>query len=171
MNKISQVPAAVDPARPAPARIYDYLLKGANNFLGDLRGPDYVLELPDVRALIDFSQPTGLLMTAVMHFVGDEWDPWGLLERYLGALAPGSYLSLSHLTDDQKPPLAVKEFCRVFDGATEQVHFRSKPDVDRLFSALEIVPPPQDVPTGSLCHPPDSEAADPPRSDTHAPPR
>src|SRR5260370_10973820 len=261
MNKISQVPAAVDPARPAPARIYDYLLKGANNFqadrdaaerimalvpeirdcawanrgchqraarwiarrgvrqfidigsglptvgnthevvqlvdmrcrvvyvdndpmvreqsrvlladharvravLGDLRGPDYVLEHPDVRALIDFSQPTGLLITAVMHFVGDEWDPWGLLERYLSSLAPGSYLSLSHLTDDQKPPLAVKEFCRVFDGATEQVHFRSKPDVDRLFSALEIVPPPQDVPTGSLCHAGDWEADDPARSDS-----
>src|ERR1035438_2977519 len=72
--------------------------------LGDLRDPDSVLTSPDVRALIDFSQPTGLLMTAVMHFVADDKDPWGLLARYIEALAPGSYLSLSHLTDDQKPP-------------------------------------------------------------------
>jgi hypothetical protein len=38
-------------------------------------------------------------------------------------LAPGSYLSLSHLTDDHKPPRAVREFCRLFDHATEQMHF------------------------------------------------
>ncbi|HEY5987082.1 MAG TPA: SAM-dependent methyltransferase, partial [Streptosporangiaceae bacterium] len=109
--------------------------------LGDLRDPDTVLAHPVVRALIDFSQPTGLLMTAVMHFVADEWDPWGLVARYLHALAPGSYLSLSHLTNDHKPPDAVREFCRIFDRATEQVHFRSKPEVERFFAGLELAPP------------------------------
>ncbi len=109
--------------------------------LADLRDPDAVLAHPDLRALIDFSQPAGLLMTAVVHFVGDESDPWGLLARYTGALAPGSYLSLSHLSDDHKPPRAVAEFRRVFDHATEQMHFRSRRDVERLFAGLDLVSP------------------------------
>jgi hypothetical protein len=30
---------------------------------------------PGLLALIDFEQPAGLLMTAVLHFVADDWDP------------------------------------------------------------------------------------------------
>jgi len=74
-------------------------------------------------------------MTAVVHFVADESDPWGLVRRYLAALAPGSYLALSHLTSDQKPPRAVREFRRVFNRATEQMHFRSRAEVERLSRA------------------------------------
>ena len=80
-------------------------------------------------------------MTAVVHFVADEYDPWGLLARYVDGLAPGSYLALSHLTDDHKPPRAVAEFRRVFDHATEQMHFRSKLDVERLFTGLDLTSP------------------------------
>ena len=109
--------------------------------LGDLRDPGSVLADPALQELIDFSQPAGLLMTAVVHFVADESDPWRLLDRYLDGLAPGSYLALSHLTDDHKPPRAVAEFRRVFDHATEQMHFRSKLDVERLFTGLDLMSP------------------------------
>jgi S-adenosyl methyltransferase len=109
--------------------------------LGDLRDPGSILADPALRELIDFSQPAGLLMTAVVHFVADEYDPWRLLARYVDGLAPGSYLALSHLTDDHKPPRAVAEFRRVFDHATEQMHFRSKLDVERLFAGLDLTSP------------------------------
>jgi hypothetical protein len=113
----------------------------ARIILGDLRDPDSLLAHPDLQALVDFGQPTGLLMTAVVHFVADESDPWRLLAGYLDRLAPGSYLSLSHLSDDQKPPRAVREFRRVFDHATEQMHFRSRHDVERMFTGLDLVSP------------------------------
>ena len=92
----------------------------------DLRDPDSILEHPSVRALLDSGEPTGLLMTAVLMFVADASDPWSLVSRYVRAVGPGSYLSLSHLTDDAKPPVAVNEFRRVFDNATEHMYFRSK---------------------------------------------
>lgn len=107
----------------------------------DLREPDSILGSPDVRRLIDPSEPTGLLMTAVLMFVEDEADPWSLVAAYLGATAPGSCLSLSHLTDDAKPPLAVDAFRRVFDRATEQMHFRSRAQIARFFDGLEVVSP------------------------------
>ena len=94
-----------------------------------------------MRELIDPAEPTGLLMTAVLMFVADEDDPWSLVARYVAAMRSGSYMSLSHLTDDAKPPLAVDGFRRVFDHATEQMHFRSKAQIARFFDGLELVPP------------------------------
>src|SRR5438105_10679315 len=47
----------------------------------DLREPETILANPDVRALIDFTEPTGLLLTAVMMFVSDRSDPWALVGR------------------------------------------------------------------------------------------
>jgi hypothetical protein len=107
----------------------------------DLRDPDSILGHPDVRRLIDPAQPTGLLMTAVLMFVSDAADPWRLVDTYVRAMAPDSFLSLSHLTDDAKPPVAVQAFHQVFDRATEQMHFRSKDAVARFFDGLEVVPP------------------------------
>jgi S-adenosyl methyltransferase len=107
----------------------------------DLRDPDSILGHPAVRELIDPAEPTGLLMTAVLMFVADESDPWSLVSRYVDAMPSGSFLALSHLTDDAKPPLAVDGFRRVFDHATEQMHFRSRPQIERFFDGLEVVPP------------------------------
>jgi hypothetical protein len=107
----------------------------------DLREPESILDHPGFRALIDLGQPTGLLMTGVMMFVSDASDPWSLVSRYVAALAPGSYLSLSHLTDDYKPPAAAEGFRAVFDTATEHMYFRSKAKVQRFFDGLDLVPP------------------------------
>jgi hypothetical protein len=108
---------------------------------GDLREPDAILHHPSVRALLDSGQPTGLLMTAVLMFVSDASDPWGLVSRYVRAVGSGGYLSLSHITDDAKPPAAVDGFRHVFDQATEHMYFRSKTEIGKFFDGLEIVAP------------------------------
>ncbi|GAA4984307.1 SAM-dependent methyltransferase [Actinopolymorpha pittospori] len=120
------------------------LLEGADNtgfIAGDFRAPDDVLGAPEVQALIDFDKPVGLMLIAVVHFVSDDSDPWALVRRYLDALAPGSHLSLSHITADRNRPEVVETFHEVYAAANEQVHFRSKPDVERFFDGLELVPP------------------------------
>jgi hypothetical protein len=86
-------------------------------------------------------QPTGLLLTAVLMFVSDSSDPWRLVARYVDALAPGSYLALSHLTDDYKPPVTAERFRAVFDQATERLYFRSQAGIARFFDGMELVPP------------------------------
>jgi len=107
----------------------------------DLREPDSILEHPEVTGLIDFREPVGLLLTAVMMFVADDAEPWAKVARYVDALAPGSYLALSHLTDDYKPPVTAERFRAVFDGATERLYFRSRAGITRFFDGLELVPP------------------------------
>jgi len=107
----------------------------------DLREPDTILGHPDLTGLIDFTRPAGLLLTAVMMFVSAASDPHDLVARYIDVLAPGSYLALSHLTDDCKPPKAAERFRAVFDRATEQLHFRSREEIARFFGGLQLIPP------------------------------
>lgn len=107
----------------------------------DLREPATILDHPSVRALIDPSQPTGLLMTGVMMFVADESGPYDLVARYVRQQVPGSYLALSHWTHDAKPPASVAGCRSVFDAATEHLYFRSRREVSRFFGGLELIPP------------------------------
>src|SRR5579875_180069 len=106
-----------------------------------LRHPGSILGNRELRELIDVTEPAGLLMTFVLHFVSDASDPWGLVRRYMDALAPGSYLALSHGTSDKVPPRSLQTLYEVYERASEKVYFRPKADIERFFDGLEIVPP------------------------------
>jgi hypothetical protein len=108
---------------------------------GDLRDPDAVLGDRLLRSLIDFTEPVALLMTAVMHFVADDADPWGLVSRYVAALPSGSYLALSHVTADNVPPQAVRTGLAEYAKATENIRLRPRGEVARFFAGLDLVPP------------------------------
>lgn len=109
----------------------------------DPREPDAILGNPGVRALLDPGEPTGVLMTGVMAFVADDDRPHDLVARYMRDQAPGSYLALSHMTHDSKPPAAVEGCRQAFGPGTEHLHFRSKAEVARFFDQLQLVSPHQ----------------------------
>jgi hypothetical protein len=120
------------------------LLAKAENtsiILSDVRDPDAMADIIRLDGLVDLAQPVGLLCTAVMHFVADNDDPWWCVGRLMAALAPGSYLALSHVTGDQVPPRKLAAGVGAYQGAAEQVYPRSVQDVERFFTGLELVPP------------------------------
>jgi hypothetical protein len=106
----------------------------------DLRDVGRLLASPQLRATIDLDRPVGLLLIAIMHFVGDDDDPYGIVDRLLAALPSGSYLALSHLTGDFDPE-AWEGVAAVYrrTGVTMQV--RSRAEIERFFSGLEMVEP------------------------------
>jgi hypothetical protein len=116
-------------------------VSGVEMVMADLRDPDSVLAHPALTGLIDLSKPVGLLMTGVLYFVADGSDPWGLVARYVAALAPDSYLVLSHLTADSKPPRAVETGKDVYARTTEGIYFRTREQTERFFTGLELEPP------------------------------
>jgi hypothetical protein len=133
---------------------------------GDIRRPDDVLNDPELRGLIDFAEPVGFLITAVLHFVtDDDVDPWRVLARYTDVLASGSYLSLTHITADKNPPQAVKTFLDVYANATQKGCFRTKEQVERFFEGLELVPPYEGADPG-LCYAGEWGAEDPALADS-----
>jgi hypothetical protein len=106
----------------------------------DLRDPDAVLTAPRTRALIDFSEPVAVLMLAVLHFVPDADDPAGIAARYRDALAPGSYLVVSHATAESRPEEmgALEE---LYATSTNPAVARSTEWITGLFGDFELVDP------------------------------
>jgi SAM-dependent methyltransferase len=114
---------------------------GETRFLkADLLDPGAILGSPEVRETLDLDRPVGLLLVAVLHFVGDDHDPYALVKEFVAALPPGSYLVLSHLTGDFVPEAwaAVTEIYRK-QGVTMRV--RTKTEVARFFTGLDLVDP------------------------------
>ncbi len=69
----------------------------------DLREPESVLNAPETAELLDLSQPVGVLMSAVLHFLDDGDDPRGLVRAYQRAMPPESALMISHVTGGEQP--------------------------------------------------------------------
>jgi hypothetical protein len=129
---------------PAVAAYGQALIAGDGSttvIMADMREPDFLLDQPGLRALIDFREPVGVLMTAVTHFLADSSDPRGLVARYMAAVAPGSYLALSHATYDKMMPSVVEFSQDVYARTTASIYLRSKTEVERFFDGLELVTP------------------------------
>ncbi|GAA4193730.1 SAM-dependent methyltransferase [Streptosporangium oxazolinicum] len=107
---------------------------------GDVRRPREILEHPDVRAAIDFDRPVGILLLAIMHFVPDEDDPLGILATLRGAMAPGSYLVLSHGAADARPKVA-DGVGKVYTRASSRFVTRTGKEIIRLFEGFDVIEP------------------------------
>ncbi|MFJ6672070.1 SAM-dependent methyltransferase [Actinosynnema sp. NPDC091369] len=108
----------------------------------DMREPDVILNSDAARRLLDFDQPIGVLMLLMLHWVPDDADPRALVARYRDALAPGSYLAVTHATgDNQGENLndatdAIKQ-----SNSPDQVNLRSHAEITRMFDGFELVDP------------------------------
>ena len=60
----------------------------------DLTEPDTVLADPQVRAVIDMSEPVAVIMAAVLHFLSAD-SAAAVCARYMSRAAPGSWLIVS----------------------------------------------------------------------------
>jgi len=106
--------------------------------LADLCEPEKVLQ--QASALLDFSQPIGLLVVGVLQFIPDANEPWDVLARYVDALPSGSYLALSHFTADSMPA-AMAAGKEIFAKTAEPITPRTKAQVTDMLKGLEIVEP------------------------------
>jgi SAM-dependent methyltransferase len=107
----------------------------------DLRQPEQVLSDPRVRHLLDFDQPMAVLMVAVLQFVADADDPAGIVARYLDAVVPGSYLVVSHASQEGPTPGRVEEATEAYSRTVTDFWLRSRAEVTALFAGTELVDP------------------------------
>jgi hypothetical protein len=63
---------------------------------GDLRDPAGILHSPAVLDTLDLTEPVALSLNAILHFLLDEDRPYEIVKTLMAALAPGSYLVISH---------------------------------------------------------------------------
>ena len=106
----------------------------------DLRQPQEILHSPQRRALIDLSQPVAVLMVAVLHFISEEDHPDDTIKLIRDALAPGSYLVISHgLAEDQQTQ--VDKVLDLYRLSTDPLTFRSRARILDLFNGWDLVDP------------------------------
>jgi hypothetical protein len=107
----------------------------------DLRCPRDLLTSPAVRARIDFTKPVAVLLVAVLHFVDDSQDPWAIVECIKEHIAPGSYLVVSHVTDDELSHDARRCARQAYEGASAPGVARTWEGIARFFDGMVMVGP------------------------------
>jgi len=133
--------ADVDPVAIAHSTA---LLAGQGNAIiveGDLREPEKILADDQVGGLIDFGRPAGLLLVAVLHFITDAENPARIVATLRDALAPGSYLVLSHGTTEDRPTVARAAEKVYHQAVAAPLRMRSRAELLPLFEGFELIEP------------------------------
>lgn len=117
------------------------LLAGTDNVKvvqGDIRRPDGILSA--AAETLDFDRPIAVLLVAILHFVGDEEHPERILETLRSAMAPGSYLILSH-TADESASNVMGTAKQGFSMAGAPLTPRTRAAIAELLSGFELIEP------------------------------
>jgi hypothetical protein len=130
-----------DPVAIAHSRALLTNTDAATAIQADIRRPEDILTRPEVTRLVDFSEPVAVLLVAMLHLLPDEEDPAGILARFRQAMAPGSYLALSHITSHEQPPEVIGHLRKVFEQAREPMVPRSRDEILSFFQGFELVEP------------------------------
>jgi S-adenosyl methyltransferase len=130
----------IDPTAVLHSRLMLMGNPGATVLQLDLRQPHHVLGHRDLRWQIDLSQPVAVLCIAVFHFIGDADDPIGIMKVYGDALAPGSYMAISHASQDNDPE-AAERVMQIYARSGSPMYFRSHAEVKAIFGEFELVEP------------------------------
>ncbi len=114
--------------------------EGAVAYLdADLRDPEKILG--EAAKTLDFGQPMAVLLLGILHNIGDQDDPYGIVRRLVQAMPGGSYLAICHLTAGIYPELA--EWARALNERhiDAPIVLRDRAQVTSFFEGLELVEP------------------------------
>ena len=110
----------------------------------DMREPEAILEHPDTRKLIDFSEPVAVLFLSIGHHLKDS-DEVGSGARHAirhivdEVAAPGSHLAFSQVVLDD--PEQGAKMSALIDGSGIPWQTRTPAEVDGLLDGLDPVEP------------------------------
>jgi hypothetical protein len=105
----------------------------------DLREPETILA--QAAQMLDFTQPTVILLLAVLHFIPDAAGPADIVATLASALAPGSYVAISHLTADFAPEQVAAATTAYNTHSPVPVTARTHAQVTGLFGGLPLLAP------------------------------
>ncbi len=106
---------------------------------GDLRDPEAILR--QAADTLDFGRPAAVVLFGVLHFFADGDRPGAIVTRLTDALAPGSYLAISHLARDVDGDALTETFDRLNRQMSESVVLRAQAEVASFLDGLELVDP------------------------------
>jgi S-adenosyl methyltransferase len=131
----------LDPVAVSHARQLLHDNDRATALLGDLRRPsDLLRALRATPGGLDLRHPVGLLLVSMLHFVPGD-DAYAAVGALRDALAPGSYLAITHGGTEAFDQEAANRVQGVYRNTPTPGGLRSRAEVTRFFDGLELVPP------------------------------
>jgi hypothetical protein len=95
--------------------------------------------------VIDLDKPVVLLFSAVLHFIKDEMNPDDAMAFYRVNMAPGSWLVLSQMSDenpaDEAEATALRQLEAVYENTTNPGQLRTRDEFARFFGDLDMLEP------------------------------
>jgi hypothetical protein len=117
--------------------------EGACDYLrADLRDPERILQ--GAARTFSMDEPVAIILCAVLHFVRDEEDPWGIVRRLADGLRGTAYLVISHAAAEHGD--TVSQAAGTYNSRSPvAVSLRSRDEVGRFFSqaGFTLLPPGQ----------------------------
>lgn len=107
---------------------------------GDARDPQYILNHPDTRRLLDFREPAGMLCISVLPFIHDDDQVFDLLRQFYEPLAPGSYVCLSHSSEEYASD-ELRRVVELYKQSSDPGSLRPTATITAFFDGLELVEP------------------------------
>ncbi|MFC4585217.1 SAM-dependent methyltransferase [Sphaerisporangium corydalis] len=104
----------------------------------DLRRPATILADPAVERLIDLTRPVGVMLVGILHHLHDDEDPQGIVDAYMAAVPPGSYLFITHFcASTQEARDAERQYLALLGTG----RFRTPEEITGFFDGFELVEP------------------------------
>jgi hypothetical protein len=105
----------------------------------DLREPAKILA--QAAGTLDFTRPAALVLVGVLHLIGADEDPEGIIRQLVAALAPGSYLVVNAPASDVHAEVAAEGARRLAQMGSTPVTRRTREEVAAFLAGLELVEP------------------------------
>ncbi|WP_433040388.1 SAM-dependent methyltransferase [Dactylosporangium sp. CS-033363] len=113
--------------------------EGATAYVdADLRDPHRIVADKSLKATLDLSRPVALILVAVVHFLPDDDKPYEVVADLLGALAPGSFLVMSHATTEGLDPELAAQ---IQEGRHGPGRLRDRDEFARFMGGLDLLDP------------------------------
>ncbi|WP_405139964.1 SAM-dependent methyltransferase [Sphaerisporangium sp. NBC_01403] len=111
----------------------------------DVREPESIIDHPQVRHLIDFTEPVGLLLFSILHHFHDEEGPGSVAAAFREVLPSGSYMAIAHFFNpgDEHPDASRQALVgeKVFNENLGTGRWRTREEILGYFGDMEFVEP------------------------------
>ena len=115
--------------------------EGRTSYLdADMRDPERIVTSPQVRETLDLTQPVGLMVISVVHFLLDDDEAYRVVRRLVDVLPSGSWVALTVATDDFAPEVLARVAQNYADHG-EPLKWRTRAQAERFFDGLEVEEP------------------------------
>ena len=97
--------------------------------------------LTEASRTLDFSQPVGVMLISILHFVDTLDATRAMVNSLLSAMPAGSGFAISHPASDIDAEQMAEMIRRINQALPDKTTLRSHDEVEQLFDGYELLPP------------------------------